>query len=381
MFCIKNGRVIDPAREIDRIEDLYVHNSRIVASSDIGSSQSGEFEAIDASDCLVLPGLIDFHIHVNHYHTDFGIQPDAMTFPNGVTSVVDPGSTGPSNFEGFYKHVICASDTTIKSFVNVAAMGVSTTCYVENLDPAFYDIPHLEYIFERYSENILGLKLRVGKLHSGELGLKPLVATREIARRLNTTMCVHVVYPESPYEEILSYFDKGDILCHCFQSKGPHNIFDETGKIENAVWQARERGVIFDAAYGRTIHNYALILRALNEGFMPDIISTDLTRQGIYVRRPYSLLYVLASFLAMGMPLIEIFRAVTITPARLMRMEGQIGTLAPGALADVSILNLREKNVTFTDEFGNTITGKHFFIPQMTIKAGKIVFRQVDFAY
>ena len=378
MLCIRNGRVMDPARGVDRVEDLYIRNSRIVPPPE---EAVPELDEIDAGGCLVLPGLIDFHAHMAHGHTDFGIQPDVMTFPNGVTSAVDPGSTGSANFEGFYKDVVCASGTTIKSFVNVAAMGVSTARYVENLDPAFYDISRLEYLFERYSENLLGLKLRIGKLHSAGLGIGPLLRTGEIARSLNTAMCVHVVYPESPYEEILSYFERGDILCHCFQSKGEHTILDGRGKVRSAVRRARERGVVFDAAYGRTLHNYAVIAKALADGFMPDVVSTDLTLQGIYMRKPYSLLYVLASFLALGAPLMEVLRAVTDTPARLMGMEGQIGTLAPGAAADIGIFSLREKKTVFVDDFGNEVTGNRILVPLLTVKAGRVVFRQADFTF
>jgi dihydroorotase len=373
MLCIEKGRVIDPARGLDHIEDIYIHNSRFVPPP---VDKSREMMTIDASGCLVVPGLIDFHTHLNYRHTDFGILPDAMTFPSGVTSAVDSGSSGSSNFEGFYKDIVCTSETTIKSFINIAAMGVSTRCYVENLDPQFYDISRLEYIFERYSENILGLKVRIGKEHSGALGLLPLVRTKEIAQHLKTKICVHVTFPESSYEEILPYFDEGDILCHCFQSKGPHNILDEAGRIRSVVWKAKERGVIFDSAYGNTLHNYNLMEKALSDGFMPDIISTDLTHQAIYIRRPYSLLYVFASFLALGVPFSDILRAMTVIPAKLMKMEGQIGTLAPGAAADVSVFRIQKKKITFEDDFGNHITGNQILVPQMTLKAGRIVFRQ-----
>lgn len=378
-YRIKNGRVIDPARGIDRVEDVYIRNSKIVA---IPEGEIPEVrEEIDASGCLVLPGLIDFHTHLNRYNSDFGIHPDTMTFPSGVTSAVDAGSTGSANFEGFYRDVVCSSGTTIKSFINVSSVGVITDRYVENPDPEFYDISRLEYIFERYPHQLLGLKLRMGKLFSGNFGLLPLIKTKELTRYFGTPMCVHVIHPENPYDEILSHFTAGDILCHCFQSKGPYSILNENGRVCEAARQARERGVIFDGASGQTNHNLGVIKKALNDGFMPDIISTDLVSYSIYDKKLFSLLYVMSYYLALEMPLQELIRAVTATPARLMGMEGQIGTLAPGALADVAILKLREKPIVFADQFQNSITGNKLFVPQMTIKAGKTVFMQIDFAF
>jgi predicted amidohydrolase len=219
----------------------------------------------------------------------------------------------------------------------------------------------------------------MGRYNSETLGLEPLVRTKELAQRHKTRMYIHVVESNNPYEEILPYFDKGDILSHCFQSKGPYSILDEKGKIRKTVWEAKARGVVFDFGFGRTLHNYLIIKEAIAEGLIPDTISTDLTAQAIYVDKPYSLLYVIASFLAAGMPFLDVFRAVTVTPARLMKMEQEIGTLMPGAWADVAIFRLVEKPITFRDVFGNEIRGSSLLIPQMTIKSGRVVFRQTDF--
>ena len=334
MLHIRNGRVIDPACGIDCIGDVFIRNSRIVPRPDDALLAAGDVDEVDASGCLVVPGLIDFHTHLNYQNSDFGIAPDAMTFPYGVTSAVDPGSTGSSNFEGFFKHTVCASDMTIKSYVNVTAMGVSTRQYVENLAPESYDIPSLEYIFERYARDVLGLKVRIGKEHAGDLGLVPLSRTKEIARQMDTAICVHVVHPESPYDEILSFLGEGDVLCHCFQSKGPYSILDGNGKIQRSVREARARGVLFDAAFGKTLHNLNTIRVAVDEGFLPDVISTDLSCNSIYhAREPHSLLFVMSKSMAAGIPFMDVLKAVTATPARLMGMAGEIGTLMPGALA------------------------------------------------
>ncbi|MDR1044542.1 MAG: amidohydrolase family protein [Candidatus Adiutrix sp.] len=380
-YCLKNGRIIDPACGIDRIGDIYIKNSRI-AEPPAGQEVIVQ-ETVDASACLVLPGLIDFHTHLNHRHSDYGLQPDAATFPHAVTSAVEPGSAGSANFEGFYRDVVCASNTTIKSFVNVTALGIATAMHTESLDPATYDLPRLEYLFERYPEQLLGLKLRFGKMATGSLGLEPLRRGAEMARHLDTSLYLHVAAPEYSYDEILSHFAPGDYLGHCFQDKGgPHSILDENGKIRTSAREARERGVIFDAAFGRrNLCSFKIMRQAILEGFPPDIISTDTVAATIFGPEVFGLPYVMSVFLAAGMPLADIVSAVTQIPARHMRMEGQIGTLAPGALADVAILHIREKPMTFTGYSGDTLSGDKLFVPQMAFKAGRVVFRQIDFTF
>jgi predicted amidohydrolase len=192
-----------------------------------------------------------------------------------------------------------------------------------------------------------------------------------------------VAAPEYSYDDILAHFAPGDYLGHCFQDRGsPHTLLNENGKIRASVWQARAAGVIFDAAFGRrNLCNFKIMRQAMFEGFPPDIISTDTVAGTIFGPEVYGLTFVMSVFLAAGMPLADVVRAVTQTPAKHMRMEGQIGTLAPTALADVAILRIREKPMTFSDHSGDTLSGDKLFVPQMAFKAGRVVFRQIDFTF
>ena len=81
----------------------------------------------------------------------------------------------------------------------------------------------------------------------------------------------------------------------------------------------------------------------------------------------------------MGMPLMDVMAATTSTPARLMGMEKEIGTLAPGACADIAIFKQVERAVTFVDTKGVRWEGNTLLIPQLTVRAGQVLFRQIDF--
>ena len=377
-FVIRGGRVIDPARGIDRVEDVYIRHSKIAPPPE-GPCEIAE--EIDAAGCLVLPGLIDFHTHLHWRHSDVGLHPDLYTLPMGITAAVDAGSAGTCNYEGMVHSTIAGAMITVKSFLNVTATGIITEVYFENLDPERFDVHRMDYLFERYSDEILGLKVRVGKRFSGPLGLAPLAGARKLGDRYGCPICCHIVWPEQDLDEAMPYFKPGDILCHCYQNQGDYHILDPHGRIRRSVREARERGVLFDCASGRKNHSLELTRQALAEGFFPDIISTDVITESIYRKSLFGLPRTMSEYLAMGMPLSEVIRAVTATPARLMRMEGEIGTLAPGALADIAVMRLREGPTVFEDLVGGRIEGEQLFIPQVTFKAGRLAFMQIDFLF
>lgn len=378
-FVIKNGHVIDPARGIDAVEDVWIRHSKIVPAP---SETDYEVEEIvDAQGCYVFPGLINFHTHLGYRSTDIGLNTDLFTLPNGITSAVDQGSAGPGNMESMIHETIAQSSITMKCFMNVASTGMVTEQYFEDLHPEFFDIDRMDYLFERYSNEILGFKVRIGKSFSKDLDLIPLEAAIKLGNRFQLPIVAHVTNPESSYDKIMPHFRSGDILCHCFQKQGEYSILDDNGILLDSVKEARERKVLFDGAAGRRNYSLDIIQRALSQGFEPDIISDDVIAQTIYRKIVFALPYTMSVYLAAGMPLEHIIRAVTATPAHLMHMDGEIGTLAPGALADVAIMSVIDKKMVLKDLVGNEMNAEKLFVPIMTVKAGRIAYRRIDFTY
>lgn len=180
-YVIQNGYVIDPAVSTETVKSVYIRNNRIVEPPVDGTVEDAV--VINASGCLVLPGLIDFHTHLGYQLSDFGLNPDLYTLPNGITAAVDAGSGGTANFEGMYQNVFSRAMITIRSFLNVAATGIITERYLENLDPSRFDEKKMALLFDRYKDVLLGFKVRVGRNTSGERNLEPLKRTVELAER------------------------------------------------------------------------------------------------------------------------------------------------------------------------------------------------------
>ncbi|SHF49759.1 metallo-dependent hydrolase [Vibrio gazogenes] len=381
-ILIKNGTTVDLANQDFVKNDIGIIGDRIV---DIEGEAVDAETVIDAENCFVLPGLIDYHLHAFHDGTAISVNADVICLPNGVTSVVDAGSSGWVNFPAFKKHVITQSLVKIKSYLNMVNVGLSTlgggpTGYLENINPANFNLDKIKATVQG-DDNILGLKLRYSKDLCKDKGFStdPFDETVKLARELNTNFCVHVTDSTKPLYELVSSFDKGDVLAHCFHGVG-HTILDEDNKVYPQIKAAQERGVVFDCSNGVAHFDFKVAQAALDDGFYPDIISTDLTlKNSLRTDKVFSLLFVMSKYINMGMPLFDIIKAVTTTPANLMGMDGQIGVLSPGAFADVAIVKMKKKKVTFSDTGGNELQGDCYLDNLATICNGNIVYRKIHF--
>ncbi|WJY14189.1 metallo-dependent hydrolase [Pectobacteriaceae bacterium CE90] len=383
-ILIKNGLVadLDSASYMNR--NIGVVGNRIV---DLQAIENSEAETvIDATGCIVLPGLIDFHTHVFHGGTAISVNPDVLCLPNGVTSVVDAGSSGWVNYKLFRNSVINTSQTRIKSYLNVVNVGLSTlgggpTGYLENTNPANFNVEKISQTLNDNRDNIIGLKLRysqdiaTGRNFSGD----PFFATVKLARSLKTTLCVHMTDSGLPADELIDHFQVDDIYAHCFHGTG-NAILGQNGELFPAIREAKRRGVIFDCSNGVAHFDFNVARNAMEQGFLPDIISTDLTlRNSLRTNKVFSQLFIMSKYLNMGMSFFDVVRAVTRTPARLMKMQGQIGTLAPGALADIAIVKLCKGKMVFEDTKGTVLEGDSYIDNCATISNGQIVYRRRHF--
>ena len=111
--------------------------------------------------------------------------------------------------------------------------------------------------------------------------------------------------PLSLADLLLKHLRPGDILTHTYAHvSGRIPIVDEQGKVRPYVWEARKRGVIFDAGHGGGSFLFRQAVPATEGGLPPDVISTDL-HTGSMNGGMKDILNTMSKFLNIGMPLAE----------------------------------------------------------------------------
>ena len=375
-LLLKGGHVIDKDQKINQTADVAVKDGKIW---DVASELPIEAqETIDAGGCIVSPGLIDNHLHMYADATDAGIDPNICLFPNGVTTGIEGGSPGVANYEQYRKTVINQSRVRIKCYISAASTGMITRKYSENFNPEYFERERICALFKKYPEELLGLKIRFSKPIIGDMGMKPLEEVVKLADEIGCHVTVHITNPAADIGEIAARLRPGDILCHIFQGKGS-TILDENGEVKQSVRQARQRGVWMDACNGAFNFSIEVAQKAMKDGFYPDTISTDYNTMTMYHHPVISLPYLMSKYLAFGMKREDVFAACTAAPAKAIGMSGKIGTLRPGTPADIAVFRQEETPAIFYDCHGNTMEGNSVLVPQMTVKDGRIMFRQVTF--
>ena len=382
-MIICNGQVFDSVQAKFEKKDIGIHQGRFVALDEDTEADS----KVDAEGNFVVPGLIDEHAHLNLHGTIIGANADTMCIPNGITTACDGGTCGASNFEQFYMSNIVRYEPAVYSYLNVSTFGNKSLCkHEEDHDPEDFREDLIDRLFEKYPEVLWGLKVRMCKGTLGNHGMSPLYAGLEMSKRLqekgfHCPVAIH--YDDLPdnvsVHELFGAMRKGDVIAHVFQTKA-ETIFDENGKIKDSVWEAKKRGVYMDDCHGRVHWSYPNLQNAFSQGFYPDIISSDLVRVSEYTRPGFSLLYAMSVNSAAGMPVEKILQSVTYTPAKALGIEEKAGQIRNGAPADVAILDIRDvQDKTFTDNYGNNISGNKLFVPLMTVRAGRTAYRQIFF--
>ena len=382
-MIIRNGQVFDSVNAKFEKKDIGIHQGVFVALDEDTQSNN----EVDAEGNYVVPAIIDEHAHLNLYGTIIGANADTVCIPNGITTACDGGTCGASNFEQFYMSNIIRYESTVYSYLNVSTFGNKSLCkHEEDHDPADFREDLIDSLFEKYPQVLRGLKVRMCKETLGDHGISPLHAGIEMSEHLKAKgyHCpVAIHYDDLPenvtVKELFGTMRKDDVIAHVFQTKA-ETIFDENGKIKDCVWDAKKRGVYMDDCHGRVHWSYPNLQNAFSQSFYPDIISSDLVRVSEYTRPGFSLLYAMSVNSAAGMPTEKILQSVTYTPAKSLGIEEKAGVIREGAPADVAILDIRDvKDKTFTDNYGNSISGNKLFVPLMTVKGGRTAYRQIFF--
>jgi dihydroorotase len=371
-LVVKGGMLVDPAQGIQASRDVAFADGIVVAvGKDLPASQAAN--TVDASGHLIVPGMIDLHVHVFEGISWLGVPPDPTCLARGVTTVVDAGSAGADTFPGFRKYIIEVSATRIFAQLNISSQGMLSPEVGELDELKWASVPRALEVIEKHRDLILGVKVRLTRnsIVGENAGLQPLYRAREAADATGLPIMVH---PQSAWcsslDDILAVMKDRDILTHSYHGRS-HGILDKEDKIRRSVRKARNRGVIFDVGHGAGSFNWSVCETALARGFPPDTISSDL-HTGNVNGPVYDLATTVSKFLYLGFSLDEALAKVTAIPARVIGMGDRIGTLAVGAWGDAVVLALEEGTFELKDCHKEVRIARQLLVPRVVIKDGRV---------
>ena len=364
-ILIKGGHVIDPKNGVDSASDVGISGSSIGAvETDIPESQGRRI--VDASGCYVTPGLIDLHAHCYLYGG--AMFPDEMCFPYGVTTMVDCGGSGWRTFDHMNETIIKPAGPRVFALLNIVGNGM---CGDGEQDVEDMDVEATAAKIRQRSDIIVGVKVA----HFGGVGWESVDRGVEAARQSGTFCLVDQNGRASrPFADMmLEHMNPSDGVTHCYGYGKP--MIGNDGKVKSHYWEARDKGIQMDVGHGNNSFSFSMAVPAIEQGFPPDTISTDLHRMSLHTSRA-TMTEVMSKFLAIGMPMHDVIEKSTWATAKQIG-HPELGTLTPGASADVSVLEYVKRPAGLSDS-GPTgyriMRAEGRLLNQVTIKGGEIRF-------
>jgi dihydroorotase len=372
-LLLKGGHVVDAKNHLSAINDVAIKDGKIAEVAKTIDPATA-LKMVDVTGLYVTAGLVDIHVHVygstgedRSYAGDYSVFPDGFTLRNGVTTVADAGSSGYKNFEDFKTHIIDRSKTRVLAFLNIVGAGMRGPKYEYNL--ADMEAAPAAEMAKRFPGTIVGIKTAH---YTG-----PEWTPVEHAVDAGTAAGIPVMVdfgtnrPERPIDVLLTQkLRPGDIYTHCYS--GVRGELDAQGKVNRGMIEGRKRGVIFDVGHGGGSFAWRIAVPAIEQGFPPDSISTDLHANSMNAGMK-DMLNVMSKFLAMGLSVDDVIAKATWHPAREIHHE-ELGNLTVGAPGDVAVLRVQAGDFGFTDMYGARMKGAQKFICEMTVRNGKIVY-------
>ncbi|MDF0478712.1 amidohydrolase/deacetylase family metallohydrolase [Vagococcus sp. PNs007] len=313
-------------------------------------------------------GWIDSHVHCYEKMSLYYDFPDEIGIKKGVTTVIDAGSTGADNIGDFHAHAIKAK-TDVLALINISKTGIVKQDELADMERLSEE--SIKNAINKYPDFIIGLKARMSASVIGENGLEPLIWAKRIQKATgDLPLMVHIGSAPPELSDILKELEAGDIVTHCFNGK-ENGILASDDSIKSFVFDAYEKGIIFDIGHGTDSFNFHVAEIAFKEKLKAATISTDIYHRNREDGPVHDLATTLEKLLEVGYNLPELIEKITVKPAEYFDLTGK-GRLEVGADADFTVFSLNEERKTLTDSNGNTRQVKKQIIPELAIVGGEI---------
>lgn len=402
-LVIRGGRVLDPARGVDGRLDVGIAADR-VATVEPAIPRGAARRVVDARGQLVIPGMIDTHAHVYRYVSGrFGLDADMVGVHSGVTALIDQGGPSCMTLPGFRHFVAEPAKTRVYAFLSSYLVGgLEGHLYPTLYSPDCINIQATVDAAKANTDLVRGIKGHAEIGGFARWGIKVLQMSAEIGRKTNLPLYVHFGQlwglprsgangedADTILERVIPELRPGDILAHPF-TRHPGGFVNREGEVHEVIRAALDRGLKVDVGHGSHF-SYRLARIALDAGIVPDTLGADMHGYNTYVPPPpgtpaehaddeahpfagqakFSLTQAMSSMLALGLTLEQVVPMVTTNAAAMIGKSDEIGTLKPGAAADVSVLSDERGRFILRDNEKNQVIAERLLQPLFCLREGK----------
>ena len=242
------------------------------------------------------------------------------------------------------------------------------------IDLQYGDPERTAFVAHHWQEHCVGVKVRQGGFQVGENGTKPLQLAVQAGEWAGVPVMVHIARGV-PIVDVLALLRPGDVVTHCYQGTGDC-VVDDAGTVVPQVWEARERGVLFDVGHGGGSFDYGIAIQALADGFVADVISTDLHAHS-WDSPIESMPETASKLLNLGVPLERVVQQSTAAAADAIGRGEELGTLREGTVADLAAFEIMEGTFEFQDVRGRREQGDRKIEPVLTVRRGGRIGRRI----
>jgi dihydroorotase len=402
-LLLRGGHVICPASGINGVMDVAIRDGQIAAvQSDILPTSAKE--VADVRGRLVIPGMIDTHAHCYRYVSGrFGLDADMVGVHSGVTTIVDQGGPSCMTFPGFRHFIAEPAKTRVYAFLSSYLVGGLEGHFYPNLySPEGIDVDAAVTAANANRDLVRGIKGHAEIGGFARWGIQVLQMSAEIGRRTSLPVYVHFGQlwglPKSGangedadtiLERVIPELQPGDILAHPF-TRHPGGFVNREGQVHEVIRAALDRGLKVDVGHGSHF-SYRLARKALDAGIVPDTLGADMHGYNTYVPPPagtpsehpddeahpfagqakFSLTQAMSSMLALGLSLEQVVPMVTTNAAAMLGLSGELGTLRPGATADISVLSDDRGHFILRDNEKTEVVAERLLQPLFCLRAGR----------
>jgi dihydroorotase len=373
-LLLKGGHVIDAKNNIDTLMDVAIRDGKIAKVAKVIPASTA-IKTVNVTGMYVVPGLVDIHTHVyagtgekGSYAGDLSVYPDGFTLRNGVTTIVDAGSSGWRSFPDFKSRVIDISKTRVLAMLNIVGAGMRPNGLEQNT--ADMDGQKTGEMALKYPGVIVGIK----SAHYVGPEWKPYEQAEIAGKMANIPVMIDFGARriERPiYKLFEDYLRPGDIYTHALSGERGEQD-NVTGGVGRGLREARAKGIYFDVGHGQASFAWSVVIPLLRDGFPPDSISSDLHVDSMNAGMK-DMLNIGDKFLAIGWPLKDVIAAMTWHPAHEVKQD-QLGNLSEGAIADVAVISMEHGHFGFGDSYNSRVESNVKMVCELTIKDGKFVY-------